>query len=95
MSDQAKPEEVYESSRLPLLPPDVVKCRLEDPGFAEILGRARAKGRNEEYRPEIHFPYRPGGTRANEQSSDEDQVEKTLQKWEARGNRPNPYLRAI
>jgi hypothetical protein len=83
-------------SRLPLLPPEVRAARAEDPTFAEVLGRARAKARRAEYRPEAHYPYRyagPSHDRVNPVHV--EKMAALVEKWERRGERANRYLRAL
>ena len=48
-------------SRVPFVCGDTMAARLEDPQFAEVLGRARAKARHEEYDPARHHPWRGVG----------------------------------
>lgn len=76
-------------SHLPLLPPEVVAARFEDPHFAEVLGRARARARDEEYRPQVHYPHRYGGHRAKADTANDEKVEKLRADWMARGGIPN------
>lgn len=63
-----------------LLAPEVQAALLEDPGFVEVMARARAKIRQEEYRS-VHTP------------DDDEKLEELLANWESRGSRYNPYLR--
>jgi hypothetical protein len=63
-------------SRLPLLPSEVQKAREEDPGFAEIFGRAVARARGVEYQPELHYPYR--GYRGDLPTSEREQAHEEL-----------------
>jgi hypothetical protein len=79
-------EDVYPHSRLPLLPPEVVRARLEDPHFAEVLGRVRAKIRRQEYQPELHYPHRPGAGLPGASSENEDRLVDLMDKWRERGN---------
>ncbi len=82
-------------SHLPIHPPEVRAARLEDPAFAEVMGRARAKALRTEYRPEVHYPFRPVGKsvdRAN--PAHDERLAELLERWTRRGERPNPYLRA-
>ena len=58
---EPEPEIVGPCSRVPYLTEEMLAARLEDPGFAEVLGRARARARSEEYRPERHHPHRSVG----------------------------------
>jgi len=60
---EPEPEVAGPHSRLPFNPPELLVARMEDPSFAEVMGRARAKARHEEYRPERHHPYRGVGRR--------------------------------
>lgn len=83
-------------SHLPLLPATVAEARAEDPAFAEVLGRARATALQTEYRPEVHYPWRPAGLshdRVNPAHA--ARVEALIDDWSARAPRPNPYLRAV
>lgn len=38
------------------LPAEVERARAEDPEFAEVMGRARAKARGVPYDPAVHHP---------------------------------------
>lgn len=86
----------YPHSQLPLLPPEVVAARLEDPTFGEVLGRARAKGRREEYDPAVHYPFRYGGRGMNRvHPATERKINELIERWESRGAHWNRHLRAI
>lgn len=79
-----------------MLPPDVIAARLEDPSFAEVLGRCRARVRREGYDPERHYPYRGKlgfakvpvivDREANERMA------KLIEEWTTRGDQPNRYI---
>lgn len=83
-------------SVLPILPPEVAAARAEDPEFAEVMARARAKARERPYTPERDYPYR--GRRGDDAKPEEyeptsDGVDELLERWSKRGERRNPYLR--
>ena len=75
-------------SPVPYLCGEVLSGRLEDPSFAETLGRARALARREPYDPERHHPWR--GVRRGEfrvDPAEEAALEKLLERFSARGAR--------
>lgn len=83
-------------THLPLHPPEVVAARAEDPAFGEVLGRARAKARDAAYDPERDYPWRPAGATHDRVSPRAARrMEKLMEEWERRGERPNRYLRAV
>jgi hypothetical protein len=84
----------YPSCPLPLHPEEVVRARAEDPAFAEVLGRARAKARGVEYDPTIHHPNAPrSGIHDRVKPEHEAAAEALRAEWETRGGgRRNPYL---
>lgn len=48
-------------SRVPFVCGDTMAARLEDPAFADVLGRARARAKMDEYDPAKHHPWRGVG----------------------------------
>lgn len=85
-------EEEYPSLPIPLLPGEVLAARSEDPGFADVLGRARARAKNEAYDPTIHHPNAP--RRPNQVVEDEAKLRELCDRWEKLG-KPQRHLWAM
>lgn len=83
-----KPAE-YPFSDLPLLPAEVVRSREEDPSFAEVLGRARARIAGVEYDPAKHYPHRPGAGKMDVPQELAEKVQALIADWAARADHPD------
>jgi len=76
----------YPSCPLPPLPTEVARARAEDPGFAEVLGRARATARGVEYDPEIHHPNAPRGAGHDHVTPEHiERMYELIDRWTDRG----------
>lgn len=86
--DEPEPPQTGPATRRPWLTPEVAAARQEDPGFAEILGRARAKARQEPYDPAKHHPYRARGRSIRDVAPEVDeQLQAVIQRFSERGAR--------
>lgn len=82
------------SSVVPMPPAEVVRARVEDPTFAEVLGRARAKARGVEYDPELHHPNRPRSNAADWVNPQRvDAMNALIDRWLERGSAGQKHLR--
>lgn len=74
------------------MPAEVLNARREDPDFAEVMGRARARARGEDYDPDLHHPDR-GLVRAGAKLDPENlaSLYELIDRWMDRRVEPAPY----
>lgn len=73
-----------------LLPAEVRLSREEDPEFAELLGRVRARARNETYTPARHHPDRKRRGSDYVNPDDLQKMYELIDRWMERGRNRYP-----